>query len=266
MNGQDRTTRETVPMGGVPVALRHAGSGALQLVFAHGWGHSADAMAPLAESLGRFGAVTLFDFPGFGASAPPPFAWTTADFADAAADWLKGAAPAKRVWIGHSFGCRVGLQLAARHPGLVDALVLVAAAGLKRRRPPIERARLWLKVRAFKLLKLFVPEGQARARLRARFGSADYAAVGDAMRGVFLNAVREDLTEVARAVTVPTLLICGREDTETPPEISERLAALIPDSRLVLLDHQDHFTVLGAARPQVAFQIQNFLKGLGWVS
>ena len=103
---------------------------------------------------------------------------------------------------------------------------------------------MWLKVRAFKALKLFVPEGPARERLRARFGSADYANAG-AMRAVFLETIREDLTEVARAVSVPTLLVYGTLDTETPPEIGERLNALIPGSRLVLLERQDHHTVLG---------------------
>ncbi|NJO54769.1 MAG: DEAD/DEAH box helicase [Bacteroidales bacterium] len=102
-------------------------------------------------------------------------------------------------------------------------------------------------------------------RLRARFGSADYANAG-AMRAVFLNTIREDLTEVARAVRTPTLLIYGTLDAETPPEIGQRLNALIPGSKLVLLERQDHHTVLGPARPQTLFQIQTFLKGLGWLA
>jgi pimeloyl-ACP methyl ester carboxylesterase len=86
------------------------------------------------------------------------------------------------------------------------------------------------------------------------------------MRAVFLMTVREDLTEVARKVAAPTLLIYGSADVDTPPEIGERFNGLIPGSRLVLLERQDHFTVLGAARPQTLFQIQTFLKGLGWLS
>ncbi|KAA5602971.1 alpha/beta fold hydrolase [Blastochloris sulfoviridis] len=261
-------TIETVAMAGAPVHLVHsgeAGEGGLHLIWAHGWGQSGAAMAPLAESAARWGRSTLIDFPGFGQSPPPPAAWSTADYADAVAGWLATLPPGRRVWIGHSFGCRVGLQLAARHPQAVDALCLVAAAGLQRQRSPWQRARMWLKVRAFKTMKLFVPEGPARDRLRARFGSADYANAG-AMRAVFLETIREDLTEVARAVKVPTLLVYGTLDAETPPEIGQRLNALIPGSRLVLLERQDHYTVLGQARPQTLFQIQTFLKGLGWLA
>ncbi|ALK08023.1 alpha/beta fold hydrolase [Blastochloris viridis] len=261
-------TAETVVMAGAPVHLVHlgdAGEGGLHLIWAHGWGHSGAAMAPLAESARRWGRSTLIDFPGFGSSPPPPATWTTADYADAVAGWLATLPPGRRVWIGHSFGTRVGLQLAARHPDLVDALCLIAAAGLKRRRSPQQRAWMWLKVRTFKALKLLVPEGPARERLRARFGSADYAGAG-ALRAVFLAAVREDLAEVARQVRAPTLLIYGSADTDTPPELGERLNALIPASKLVLLERQDHFTVLGSARPQTLFQIQTFLKGLGWLS
>src|SRR5205814_7524349 len=50
-------------------------------------------------------------FPGFGESPLPPTAWGTADYADAVAEWLGGLAPARCIWIGHSFGSRVGLRL-----------------------------------------------------------------------------------------------------------------------------------------------------------
>lgn len=259
-------TTETVVMAGAPVHLVHLGEAeGPHLIWAHGWGHSGAAMAPLAESARRWGRSTLVDFPGFGLSPPPPATWSTADYADAVAGWLATLPPGRRVWIGHSFGTRVGLQLAARHPGLIDALCLISAAGLQRRRTPWQRLQMWLKVRAFKALKAVVPEGPARERLRARFGSADYANAGP-MRAVFLETIREDLTEVARRVAVPTLLVYGSADVDTPPEIGERFNALIAGSKLVLLERQDHFTVLGSARPQTLFQIQTFLKGLGWLS
>ena len=64
-----------------------------------------------------------------------------ADYADAFAEWLSTLPRARRIWIGHSFGCRVGLQLAARHPATVDGLFLIAAAGLPRTGPCWSRSR-----------------------------------------------------------------------------------------------------------------------------
>jgi pimeloyl-ACP methyl ester carboxylesterase len=106
------------------------------LIWGHGWGHTHRALLPLAESLRRVAPSALVDFPGFGESPIPPGPWGTEDYADAMAEWLAGLGTTRRVWIGHSFGSRVGLQLAARHPELVQGLFLIAAAGLPRQRSP----------------------------------------------------------------------------------------------------------------------------------
>jgi hypothetical protein len=57
-------------------------------------------------------------------------------------------------------------------------------------------------------------------------------------------------------------LIYGTQDTETPLEIGERFHGLIAGSSLVSLEGQDHYTVLGAARHQVAPHLKKFIEGL----
>lgn len=250
--------------GGAAMAAETIGTvrpGSTHLVWAHGWGHSGAVFLPFAQSFARLGASTVLDFPGFGRSPVPPATWGTADYADAIAGWLRTLPPAQRVWIGHSFGCRVGLQIAARHPGLLSAMVLIAAAGLKRRRSLWETLRFKSRVYAFKLAKLFVPEGPRRDALRASFGSADYKNAGP-MRAIFVKTVSEDLTDVARAVTCPTLLVYGRDDTETPVEIGERLSRLVPSARLVVLDGYGHIDILTRGQHQATNEIRKFLECL----
>ena len=229
------------------------------LLWAHGWGHSHAAFLPMAEAMHRSSSSALLDFPGFGAAPPPPDAWGTADYADAVAQWLEREPPARRIWIAHSFGCRVGLQLAARHPQLVDGLVLIAAAGLPPHRSPMGRLRFVLRRWAYRLARLFVPEGSARDRLRARFGSADYRQAGP-MRGVLVKTVGENLSEAARAVRCPALLIYGDRDSETPPELGMRFNALMPHSRLVVLSGFDHWNVLTDGRHQIVERLREFLE------
>src|SRR5512135_195565 len=105
-------TRHDVAAGGAAfAAYRLAGamsSGAAELVWAHGWGHSHAALAPLAEAMRPRADSWLVDLPGFGASPLPPGAWGTADYADAMAAWIETLPARRRVWVGHSFGCRVG--------------------------------------------------------------------------------------------------------------------------------------------------------------
>lgn len=229
------------------------------VVWVHGWGHTHANMLPLAYAMPRGTRSVLLDLPGFGAAAPPPDAWGTADYADAVAEWLADLPPGRRVWVAHSFGCRVGLQLAARHPELVDGLFLVAAAGLPPRRSPAARLRIEARRWAFRLARSLTPEGPARERLRERFGSADYRQAG-ALRPILVKAVGEDLSEVARAVRCPAVLLYGDRDTETPPELGTRFNGLMPRSRMVVLRGFDHWNVLTDGRHQIAQRLGEFLE------
>jgi pimeloyl-ACP methyl ester carboxylesterase len=177
------------------------------------------------------------------------------------AQWLATLPRRKRVWVGHSFGCRVGLQLASRHPDAVAALLLIAAAGLPPRRSVAERLRRLPRRLAFRTMRALTPEGAARDRLRERYGSSDYRTAG-AMRPVLVKAVNEDLSEVARRIGIPVVLVHGAADSESPPEIATRLHALISGSRLHLLRGFDHLTILGDGRHQVIHLLGDLLERL----
>jgi pimeloyl-ACP methyl ester carboxylesterase len=229
------------------------------VVWAHGWGQSRAAFRPMVGSLARQAHHTLLDFPGFGDSPRPPEDWDTADYADAVAEWLATLPRGRRVWVGHSFGCRVGLRLAARHPDAVDAMVLVAGAGLKRQRGLAERFRIAVRIRLFKALKLLERLGVDVTARKASFGSADYRNAG-AMRPIFVKVVAEDQTEVAREIRCPVALIYGALDGETPPEIGERLSRLIPGATLKILPGLDHYTVMSDGAPQVVGEVARLLE------
>jgi pimeloyl-ACP methyl ester carboxylesterase len=259
----ERVKAETVRVRGAEMAVFDGGNesrlGEPLLVWAHGWGHTHRNMLPLAEAMRRIGRPVLLDLPGFGASPPPPAPWGTEDYADAAAEFLAARPAGRRVWIGHSFGCRVGLQLAARHPGLVDGLFLIAAAGLPRARALPERMRVAARRLAFRAARRLTPEGPRREALRARFGSADYARAGP-MRPILVKAVGEDLSAVAGAVGCAVVLLYGDRDDETPPEIGARLNRLMPQSRLIVLRGFDHWNVLTDGRHQVVQRLSEFVE------
>ncbi|MCB1511031.1 MAG: alpha/beta hydrolase [Hyphomicrobiaceae bacterium] len=244
--------RDFLPAAGAAVQRR--------FVWGHGWGQNRAAMAALAQTFSAFGSHTLVDFPGFGAAPPPPESWGTAEYADLMAAFISTLPPApETIWVGHSFGCRVGLQLAARHPGVISRMCLIAGAGLPRRRSAMEQARVTAKIYTYKTLRQLAPViGLDTDKLRARFGSADYRNAG-AMRSVLTRVVNEDLSEVAGKVRCPVLLVYGSKDTETPPEIGRRLEQLIPGAKLAVLDGLDHYSVLGEGRHQVARRLRDFL-------
>ncbi|MCB9982479.1 MAG: alpha/beta fold hydrolase [Rhodospirillales bacterium] len=225
----------------------------------HGWGQNLHAFMPLAESLAAMGRHWLVDFPGFGKSPAPESVWSTEDYADAVAALIRAQTDRPVLWIGHSFGCRVGLQLAARHPELIAGLVLVAGAGLPRKRPLWHKLYYGARVKLFKFLKKLVPLGLSQEWLYRKFGSADYRNAGP-LREILVKVVNEDLSAVAAQIKCPTLLIYGSKDRETPPEIGERLSRIIPGSELILMDGFDHYSILSEARHRVVHRIHSFIK------
>lgn len=229
------------------------------VIWGHGWGQSRKAFRPLAEGLESFGTHILVDFPGFGDSPMPPGPWSTTEYADEAAQFIRQHSNGPIVWVGHSFGCRVGLQLASRHPDLISGLFLIAGAGLRRKRPLWQDIYFKTRILVFKTLKKFIPLGLSEDWLRSKFGSTDYKNAGP-LRPVLVKTIAEDLSNVARTVSCPVALVYGMNDTETPPEIGQRLQKLIPGAELTILPGQDHYSVLGEGRHQVAPLLKQFME------
>lgn len=227
------------------------------ILWGHGWGHDHNAFVPLAESL-HGNRHILIDFPGFGKSPKPDADWATEDYADALAVWIKEQGLKNILWVGHSFGGRVGIQLAARHPELVKGLFLIAAAGLKRKRPLHKKAYFWLRIRVFKFLKKLKAFGLNEDWLRSKFGSRDYNTAG-ALRGILVKTISEDLSDTAKKIRCPVTLVYGANDTETPAEFGRRYETLIPGSVLFVLEGEDHYSVLSSGRHQVAALLSDFI-------
>lgn len=69
-----------------------------------------------------------------------------------------------------------------------------------------------------------------------------------------------DVSDIAHRVQCPTLIIHSRDDARVPASQASELAVLIPDSRLVLLESQNH--LLTASEPaweEFLFHIDDFL-------
>lgn len=230
------------------------------VIWAHGWGQDHKAFLPLAKSLEKSAQHLLVDLPGFGETPMPESAWGTAEYADAMAGFIRHIRKGPVIWVGHSFGCRVGVQLAAKHPELVAGLFLIAAAGLQRKRPIHKKIYLKGRIALFKAMKKLVPHGIiSEEKLYALFGSPDYRNAGP-LRRIFVKTVNEDLTATAKRVKVPVALAYGTGDTETPLEMGKRFQKLIKGSSLMSFEGLDHYTILAEGRHQVAPWLKRFIE------
>lgn len=93
------------------------------LVLLHGWGLHSGVWRDFLPLLTPHVHVRCIDLPGFGRSS----VMTAPATLDGMVDAVMQAAPARAIWAGWSLGGLVALAAAARHPGSVTALVLLAA-------------------------------------------------------------------------------------------------------------------------------------------
>lgn len=199
------------------------------IVFLHGWGCDGSIFLPIAKKLNNFKSY-LVDFNGFGKSpAPPQNGWGVEQYTEALKLFFKQHNLSNVCIVAHSFGCRVALVFAAKYPTLVQKMLLVAPAGIRQ-----FSLRRWLKVRKYKLCKLFRPS------VAAKFGSADYRACGDNMRNTFVKVINQDLSHFAKQVECPVLIVNGKSDAETPLKQARILNKLLKNSSLAEIDG-DHF-------------------------
>ncbi|HUQ63645.1 MAG TPA: alpha/beta hydrolase [Acidimicrobiales bacterium] len=201
----------------------------------HGWGRDhRDWSGPLKGVDGIW-----LDLPGFGASPPPPDPWGSSDYANAVAPVLdEFTAPA--VIVGHSFGGRVALQLAALAPERVGALVLSGVPLGSRRaagRPKV----------GFRVIKGLRRTGlineERMEAARQRYGSDDYRRAEGVMRAVLVKTVAENYTDLLERIACPVELLWGRADTAAPVDGARAAARMLRRAKLTELEG-DHFACL----------------------
>lgn len=207
-----------------------------EVVGLHGWARSHD---DLEAALGGLNAL-LIDLPGFGVSPEPPAAWGSLEYAELVADALR-TLNRPQVVVGHSFGGRVAVRLAAGWPELVAGVVLTGVPLLRRSNAAAPSWRF--RVARWGSRHGLVSDDRME-KLRQRYGSEDYRRANGVMRSVLVRVVNESYEEDLPRITCPVELIWGSKDTAAPLEMVQRACDLLPKARLEVIDDAGHFTPL----------------------
>jgi pimeloyl-ACP methyl ester carboxylesterase len=187
----------------------------------HGWGRD---RRDFQDALSAYPHI-LVDLPGFGVSPPPAKAWGAADYASciaAALDEHGSAAPV--VIVGHSFGGRVAVCLAASRPDLVRGMVLCGVPLLRPASAASPPASYRLGRTAHRMGLLSDRRFEAMRRATA---SDDYNAASGVMRKVLVRVVNESYAAQLRAVGCPVALLWGSADQAVPASTIEKARGLL---------------------------------------
>jgi len=251
-------------IGGLRIATQVIGEGQ-PVVALHGWAVTMQNWRPVAERLAPLGyQVHLLDLPGFGQSDGPPQVWDVEAYSRFVVAYLDDTHLDRVVVLGHSFGGRIALVLAAQHPERVSKMVLADSAGLRTPLSARQQARNVMARAARNGLDL-VGLKTLRARLQDRYNqlyaSEDYLNAGP-LRETFLRVIEQDLSDFATRIQAPTVLIWGSQDKDTPLWQGRRLEQLIPDAGLIVFEGAGHFAHLERLGDFVRI-VDHFLKNKG---
>jgi pimeloyl-ACP methyl ester carboxylesterase len=169
---------------------------------------------------------------------------------------------------GHSLGGMIGPAYARAHPGRVLSLGLLSTAAF---RTADDAAKVMGVVRAMEENGI---ENTLKTLVNRWFTDEFVAAhpekiesrirqVTDTDPGVFLNVfhiyAETEMSPWLHQVTHPCLVLTGENDGGCNPRLNKQIAAALPDSELVILEHLKH-SIMIEASPLVAEHLKRFLR------
>jgi pimeloyl-ACP methyl ester carboxylesterase len=226
------------------------------LLFVHGLSSSASAWVRYEEAFSDRYNVVTFDLRGHGLSRKPRgiASYTIATMADDLLALLNVLRLEQVNLIGHSFGALVALEFIARQQKRVARAVLLSPDYKIGRRLSEKLLNAALLLSPVLDLLPFSSTPRGRVDYGPFAGTTDWnfqrlsADVGNTGLRVYIYCTRQsyDFDREAQlgSITVPVLLMQGKNDTIFPVANSQYMASRIPGAQLVLLDHADHIIVL----------------------
>jgi pimeloyl-ACP methyl ester carboxylesterase len=243
---------------GVRVRYLDVGEGP-PVVLVHGFASSLDAWGAIVPELSKRHRVLALDMMGFGFSERPDTSYSPRAQAELVMKLAEKRGIERPTLVGHSFGASVVLALALAHPDRVARIALYDAFVYEDQIPTFFHwsrgdgvgealFTLYYRERADERMRLafydpsFVTEALVESVEDQLDRPGTVAAALATVRAMRYAGVEHEY----RKVQAPTLLLWGREDTVTPLAYGERLAAELPQAKLVVYPRCGHFPMLEA--------------------
>lgn len=249
-----------VRVGGLDVHYHDEGAGE-SVILLHGSGPGVSARANWSRTIPAVAAmgyrVIAPDVVGFGESdKPETFEYGADGWAQNLRLFMAEIGVDGAHLVGNSMGGRIALTLAAREPAVVKSLTIMGVRGPE---TGAEYSNLH-KVRAYQpslenmreLLTLFVsdPSTLPTALVEDRYAASIAPGAQESYRRMFASGAANlmPLTEDDfRALSVPTLILHGRDDRVIPVDCTYQLMGLIPDVMAVVVSQCGHWVQVDRA-------------------
>jgi 3-oxoadipate enol-lactonase len=225
------------------------------IVLIHGFPFNSDMWKPQVEVLKRDFRVITYDVRGHGRGEVGDGQYTLELFVDDLIALLDQLHLQKVVLCGLSMGGYVALRAIERNPERCSALILCdTTSNADSNEAKLRRAA---SIKSIKSAGV-VPYGEGflkavltektfteRTDVVEEVRSMILANTSIGMCGALLALVsRTETTQSLPKINVPTLILVGEQDKTTPPELSEKMQQLIPNSELHKVPNAAHLSNL----------------------
>jgi 3-oxoadipate enol-lactonase len=245
--------------------FREEGAGEPAVVLVHSLGTDLRIWDGVVAALKASHFLLRYDLRGHGltdAKAPP---YTIDVLSDDLFRLLDARGIESAVLCGISIGGQIALRCAARHPRRATGLILCDTAAR------IGDEALWnVRIAGIEagglesvadsvLARWFAPSfGVARPEDYRGYRNLLLRTSAEGYLGASMALRDADLSDSARAVRAPTLVLCGAEDGATPPPVVRSLAESIPGARFEIVPDAGHLPAV--EQPEaVARLLKSFL-------
>ena len=246
------TSTDHARVNGVELYYEIHGAGP-PLVMLHGGVYPAEMFGTPLARMAQSHTVIAPHFQGHGFSKDGERPWSYEAFADDVAALLAELEIAKASVMGYSAGAAAAVQLAIRHPAIVDKLVVISVAFRSDGEYP-------------EISQAFVNMPNVATAIAANIRSSPLATMypdvdweGVMRKTGALNAARRDWSEGVAHIDAPTLLMFADADSIRPAHIVEFYellgggqrdagldGSLRPANRLAIIPNTTHYNVLSA--------------------
>ena len=228
----------------------------MKLVFIHGAGSSSLAFY---YQLQHFRNSKALDLPGHPTGRPCP---TIEQYLE----WVRGFTTARRyknmVICGHSMGGAISMLYALRYPEEVRGIILMGTGARLRVHPDylqlgrdsVEDTSRWLENQMAYYPGVAPDMVQSLKRRATEIGPS--VELNDLMA-----CDRFDVMDEIQNINLPTLVICGDQDTMTPVKYADYLSENIPGAKKVIVPGASHFVQLQKYK-RVNASIEEFVASL----
>jgi len=215
---------------------------ARQLLILPGWDGTRNTWKHFINLAQNDFEVHCLDLPCFGDEPCPTEVWGIEEYAKFVNKKIKDLNLIKPVIFGHSFGGAIATLLAADHPEIFSRLILSGPAIFRqpksfKKTVFLVLAKLGKFIFALPLLNKF---SALSKKILYRLANSDYNETSGVKREIFKKITGQDLSQTAKRLALPTLIIWGEKDGFVPVKQAKKLAGMIKGSKLEVIAGAKH--------------------------